>query len=65
MAKLPDLQVVIPYKTLCELLNAAGAVTELQKVIELRDQQILAMRQQLAEVFDVIGQLRQEIRNIE
>lgn len=65
MPKLPDLQVVIPYKTLLELLEAAQSVAELKKQIELRDQQILAMRKQLSEVFDVIGELRQEIRNIE
>ena len=65
MAKLPELQVVLPYKTLLELLEAAEAVTELKEVIALRDQQILAMRKQLGEVFDVIGELRREIAGIQ
>lgn len=62
MPKLPDLQVVIPYKTLLELLESAKAVSDLRKEIKIRDDQILALRNQLSEVFDVIGQLREEIR---
>lgn len=63
MGKLPDLQVVIPYRTLLELLDAAQSVSELKKTIELRDQQIHAMRGQLSEVFEVIGEIRRELRS--
>lgn len=63
MAKLPDIQVVLPYKTLVELLESAQAVSELRQTLELRDQQLLAMRKQLTEVFEVIGEIRQELRS--
>ena len=63
MGNVPDLGVVIPYKTLQELLECAHAVSELQQEIAFRDQQILALRKQLSEVVEVIGQIRQELRN--
>lgn len=63
MASIPDLQVVLPYKTLVELLESAQAVSELRQTLELRDQQLLAMRKQLSEVFEVIGEIRQELRS--
>ena len=63
MAKIPDLQVVLPYKTLVELLESAQAVSELRQTLDLRDQQIAAMRNQLTEVFDVIGEIRSELRS--
>lgn len=65
MAKLPELQVLIPYKTLQELLGAVEAVPQLLKELKRRDDQIAALRSQLTEVFDVIRDLRNEIRNIE
>lgn len=63
MGKLPELSVVIPYKTLQELLDAAASVADLKQTIELRDQQILAMRKQLSEVFEVIGEIKRELRS--
>lgn len=63
MANIPDLQVVLPYKTLVELLESAQAVSELRQTLELRDQQLLAMRKQLTEVFEVIGEIRRELRS--
>lgn len=63
MAKLPDIQVVLPYKTLVELLESAQAVSELKQALEFRDQQLLAMRKQLTEVFEVIGEIRTELRS--
>lgn len=63
MAKLPDIQVVLPYKTLVELLESAQAVSELRQTLEFRDQQLLAVRKQLTEVFEAIGEIRQEIRS--
>lgn len=65
MPKLPELQVVIPYKTLTELLSAVQAVPELKKQLDIRDKQIDALRSQLVEVCDLIGVLRDEIRRIE
>lgn len=59
MAKLPDIQVVLPYKTLVELLESAQAVSELRQTMELRDQQLFAVRKQLTEVFEVIGEIRE------
>lgn len=63
MAKLPDIQVVLPYKTLVELLESAQAVSELRQTLEFRDQQLLAVRKQLTEVFEAIGEIRQELRS--
>lgn len=65
MAKIPEIQVVIPYKLLQELLGAVEVVPQLQKELQRRDDQISALRSQLVEVFDVIRDLREEIRNIE
>ena len=63
MGKIPDLSVVIPYTKLQELLECAQMVNELHHELAFRDQQILALRKQLSEVIDVIGQIRQELRS--
>lgn len=63
MPKLPDVQVIIPYKTLQELLGAAQAAADFEKELERRDEQLAALRRQLGEVFDVIGQIRSELRS--
>lgn len=63
MGKVPDISVVIPYKTLQELLESAQMVNELRQELQFRDQQILALRKQMSEVIDVIGQIRQELRS--
>lgn len=65
MAKIPDLQVVLPYKTLLELLDAASSVTELKKQIEIRDKQIDALRRQFIELMDVVQDLREEIKRLD
>lgn len=62
MAKVPDLQVVLPYKTLVELLEAAQSVSTLNRTVEFQQQQILAIRNQLSEVFEVIGDIKSELR---
>ena len=59
----PDVQVLIPYTTLQELLGAAHAAADFEKELEVRDQQIAALRGQLGEIFDVIGQIRTELRS--
>lgn len=58
----PEIQVIMPYETLQELLSVAHSVEDLKQEIEHRDQQIAALRGQMVDVFDVIGQLREEIR---
>lgn len=63
MGKVPDLSVVIPYKTFQELLESVQAVKDLQEEIDFRDQQILALRRQVSEIIDVIGQIRTELRS--
>lgn len=63
MGKVPDLSVVIPYKTLQDLLECAQTVGELRNELQFRDQQILSLRKQLSEIVDVIGQIRQELRS--
>lgn len=62
MADLPDLQVVLPYKTLMELLESAQAVSALSQTVAFQQQQILAIRNQLSEVFEVIGDIKSELR---
>lgn len=61
----PEVQVLIPYDRLQELLGAAHSVEELQDEIKRRDEQIAALRGQLGEVFEVIGEIRRDIRNLE
>lgn len=63
MSKLPDVQVIIPYKTLQELLGAAQAAASFEKELELRDRKIAALRGQLGEILDVIGEIREELRS--
>ena len=58
----PQMQIIIPYQTFYELLECAQAVDKLEREIKFRDEQILALRKQLVEVFDVIHDLREEIR---
>lgn len=62
MAKLPEFQVLLPYSTLMQLLDAIQIVPVLRKEIEYRDQQIAAMRSQMTEVFEVIGKIQDELR---
>ena len=62
MAKIPDLQVVLPYKTLVDLLESAQAVKDLQGEISFRDQQIHALRRQISEIVECIGDIRAELR---
>lgn len=50
-----SLQVLIPYKTLCKLLEAPKQVEELRKELVHQNRQIAALRGQL---FEVIEKLR-------
>lgn len=51
--KLPDVQVLIPYKTLQELLMAAAAAEENKKEILFLRDQISALRLQFTELMEV------------
>lgn len=58
VAKLPELQVLIPYKTLCELLDASEDVKQLrQEVKRLTDQQ-QALRSQFVELMEKFRELK-------
>lgn len=60
--KVPELQVVLPYKTLMELLEASQAVDELRNENKRLHDLYDGMRGQMLEIMDVIGDLREEIR---
>ncbi len=51
--KLPDVQVLIPYKTLQELLFAAAAAEENKKEIVFLREQLSALRFQFTELMEV------------
>lgn len=59
----PNVGVIIPYNTLQQLLSCAAAAEHFEAELEIRDSQILALRRQLGEVFDVIGEIRTELRS--
>lgn len=61
MAKLPDLQVVLPYKDLVELLNASKKVSDLEADNKKLHQQMDALRSQFTELMDKFGELRREV----
>ena len=59
--KFPDLHVVLPYKTLLELLEASQAVVSLRKYNDRLSAQMAALRSQLTEFMTLVGDLRKEI----
>ena len=60
----PELQVVLPYSRLLELLDAAQAVKDLRQENERLTDQVRALRSQFTEVMVVINDLKKEINNI-
>ena len=50
--KLPELQVIIPYKDLQQLLSAAGEVDSLKKEQQRNRDQISALRNQFLELME-------------
>lgn len=58
MAKQPDIQVLIPYKDLCELLNASEEVKKLRKEVKRLTNQQDSLRSQFIELMDAFGELR-------
>ena len=55
---LPEPQVIIPYKTLCELLEAGKEVKQLRAEVKRLSQQVGAMRLIQGECIEKIGELK-------
>lgn len=59
MAKIPhDLQVVIPYDTLVELLRASEELPKMQDHIIRQDKKIEGLRGQFVELMEVFGEMK-------
>lgn len=61
MAKLPELQVLIPYKDLMELLEASRQIEQLTKDNKRLHKQLEALRLQFTELMDAFGELRRYV----
>ena len=55
--RLPNIQVVIPYKQLCELLEASGELKEMRKENAYLKEQITALRQIQSECMEKIAEI--------
>lgn len=53
--RMPDVQVMVPYKTLEKLLLAAAVAEENQKEISFLRQQISALRFQFTELMEIFN----------
>ena len=58
MAKLPELQVLISYKDLLELLEASRQIEQLKKANKRLHKQLDALRSEFVELMDAFGDLR-------
>lgn len=58
MAKQPDIQVLIPYQTLCELLEAPKEVIKLRSDLQRLVVQQDRLRAQFVELLDSFGELK-------
>lgn len=58
MAKQPDIQVLIPYKDLMELLEASKQIESLQKDNKKLHDKLDALRSQFVELMDAFGDLK-------
>ena len=58
MAKLPELQVLIPYKDLMELLEASRQLEQLKKDNKRLHKQFDALRSQFLELLEAFGELK-------
>lgn len=61
MAKQPDLQVLIPYRDLLELLEASKEVERLKKDNKRLHAKFDALRSQFIELMDAFGDLRRHV----
>lgn len=58
MGKQPDFQVLIPYKTLCDLLEASKEVIKLRSDVHRLTVQQDRLRSQFIELMDAFGDLK-------
>lgn len=58
MAKLPELQVLISYKDLMELLEASRQIEQLKKDNKRLHKQLDALRSQFLELLEAFGELK-------
>ena len=63
MAKLPDIQVLIPYKELLELLDASKQVKLLQEDNKRLHEQFGALRSQFTELLDQFRDLKDFVQD--
>ena len=61
MAKHPELQVLIPYKDLMELLEASKQIEQLKKDNKRLHNQMTELRSQFTEVIDAFGELKRYV----
>lgn len=61
MAKNPKLQVIIPYETLCELMEASQEVIKLRKDLNRLTKQHDALRNQFLELMEAFGDLKRYV----
>lgn len=61
MAKHPELQVLIPYKDLMELLEASRQIEQLKKDNKRLHKQLDALRSEFVELMDAFGDLRRYV----
>lgn len=61
MAKHPDLQVLIPYKDLVELLEASRQIEQLKKDNKRLHTKLDALRSQFVELMDAFGDLKRYV----
>lgn len=61
MAKHPELQVLISYKDLMELLEASRQIEQLKKDNKRLHNQMIQLRSQFTEVMDAFGELKRYV----
>ena len=61
MTKLPEPQVLIPYKTLCELLEVAQEVPKLRREFDRLYKQQNALRVEFLQLKEAFGDLRRYV----
>lgn len=59
--RVPEFQVIIPYKTLMSLLNAAEMVEELDKRLRHVDDKLEALRRIQGETIDKVGEIERAL----
>lgn len=60
-----ELQVVIPYKTLVELLRASDELAKMEQHIIRQDKQIQGLQCQFTDLLTVFGDLRRSVDNLD